>query len=142
MKTARNFKKLVCAGGLLCRIAHSIDTVFSWIALTLFKVFCRCKGIRITGIGELTRKHLSTELDLVRRAIVVHRGEYSVLPDGDFVVYRKARSSGLQVLAILYAKDSVRAGSAEATWHSGDHPRYPLLRVLRLNEFDRTVQLE
>ncbi|GAA7073860.1 hypothetical protein VN0416_07030 [Helicobacter pylori] len=51
----------------------------------------------------LRAKCINGEMDRVKRALLVHFGEYSVLPDGDIVLYQASKDN-VKILAILSVK--------------------------------------
>lgn len=73
---------------------------------TLIKDFCHTYSIKTTNDKILCSKKLSSELDSVKRALLVHFGEYSLLPDGDIILYKTEPQ--IKVLAILSIKNSFR----------------------------------
>lgn len=69
--------------------------------------FCQKNNLGITSNEELDSNNLTFELDLVKRATLVHFGNYSLLPDADLIIYRIINSSA-EVIAIISIKGSFR----------------------------------
>ncbi|GAA6879627.1 hypothetical protein VN0347_00600 [Helicobacter pylori] len=61
----------------------------------------------MTNDKILRAKRINGELDRVKRALLVHFGGYSVLPDGDIVLYQASKDN-VKILAILSVKNSFR----------------------------------
>ncbi len=59
----------------------------------------------MTNDKILRAKRINGELDKVKRALLVHFGEYSVLPD---IVLYQASKDNVKILAILSVKNSFR----------------------------------
>ncbi len=59
-----------------------IGRVLEKIIELLLKDFCIKNNIKMTNDKILRAKRINGELDRVKRALLVHFGEYSVLPDG------------------------------------------------------------
>lgn len=80
----------------------------------LIQDFCHKHNIKTTNDKTLRSKKLSGELDSVKRALLVHFGEYSLLPDGDIVLYKIKPQ--IKVLAILSIKNSFRERYTETPY--------------------------
>jgi len=65
--------------------------------------FCKEYNLLITNDKILKRNNLPKELDLVKRAILVDFGNYSLLPDGDIIIYKKTNELP-KIIAILSVK--------------------------------------
>ncbi len=61
----------------------------------------------MTNDKVLRAKRINSELDKVKRALLVHFGGYSVLPDGDIILYQTNKDN-VKILAILSVKNSFR----------------------------------
>lgn len=81
----------------------------------LIETFCTQHNLHITNDKILRSKHLTGELDLVKRALIVHFGDYSVLPDGDIIIY-KFENRTPTILAILSIKNSFRERYTETPY--------------------------
>ncbi|WP_195835031.1 BsaWI family type II restriction enzyme [Helicobacter pylori] len=85
----------------------AIGRVLEKIIELLLKDFCIKNNVKMTNDKILRAKHINGELDKVKRALLVHFGEYSVLPDGDIVLYQTNKDN-VKILAILSVKNSFR----------------------------------
>ncbi|EJB49545.1 endonuclease MjaVIP [Helicobacter pylori Hp A-20] len=81
----------------------------------LLKDFCIKNNVKMTNDKTLRAKCINGELDKVKRALLVHFGEYSVLPDGDIILYQTNKDS-IKVLAILSVKNSFRERFTETPY--------------------------
>ncbi|GAA9830048.1 hypothetical protein VN0526_02700 [Helicobacter pylori] len=71
----------------------AIGRVLEKIIELLLKDFCIKNNVKMTNDKVLRDKRINGELDRVKRALLVHFGEYSVLPDGDIVLYQTNKDS-------------------------------------------------
>ncbi len=120
---AANIKELQAQG--LTNEQATIKTRQAWVSTMgrslevvieiLLTDFCYKHNLKITNDKALRSKNLTAELDGVKRAIVVHFDEYSVLPDGDIIIYRVTKHS-TEVLAILSVKNSFRERYTETPY--------------------------
>ncbi|GAA8497026.1 hypothetical protein HpNP94_01650 [Helicobacter pylori] len=85
----------------------AIGRVLEKIIELLLKDFCIKNNVKMTNDKVLRAKRINGELDRVKRALLVHFGEYSVLPDGDIVLYQTNKDN-VKILAILSVKNSFR----------------------------------
>ncbi|GAA7465923.1 hypothetical protein MM0361_04450 [Helicobacter pylori] len=85
----------------------AIGRVLEKIIELLLKDFCIKNNVKMTNDKILRAKRINGELDKVKRALLVHFGEYSVLPDGDIVLYQASKDN-VKILAILSVKNSFR----------------------------------
>ncbi|GAA8324361.1 hypothetical protein HpHA55_08540 [Helicobacter pylori] len=69
----------------------------------LLKDFCIKNNVKMTNDKTLRAKRINGELDKVKRALLVHFGGYSVLPD--IILYQ---TDSIKILAILSVKNSFR----------------------------------
>ncbi|GAA9101174.1 BsaWI family type II restriction enzyme [Helicobacter pylori] len=83
----------------------AIGRVLEKIIELLLKDFCIKNNVKMTNDKVLRAKRINGELDKVKRALLVHFGEYSVL--SDIVLYRTNKDS-VKILAILSVKNSFR----------------------------------
>ncbi len=85
----------------------AIGRVLEKIVELLLKDFCIKNNVKMTNDKSLRAKRINGELDRVKRALLVHFGGYSVLPDGDIVLYQTNKDN-VKILAILSVKNSFR----------------------------------
>lgn len=85
----------------------TIGRVLEKIIELLLKDFCIKNNVKMTNDKILRAKRINGELDKVKRALLVHFGGYSVLPDGDIVLYQTNKDN-VKILAILSVKNSFR----------------------------------
>ncbi|MBP3709680.1 MAG: hypothetical protein J6I73_04680 [Treponema sp.] len=97
--------------GWVSTIGRSLEIIIE----KLIKNFCEKNNLKLTNDKVLKSKNLPKELDLVKRAILVHFGKNSVLPDGDIIIY-KYRNEIPKVLAILSVKNSFRERYTETPY--------------------------
>ncbi|WQV79267.1 endonuclease [Helicobacter pylori] len=71
----------------------------------LLKDFCIKNNVKMTNDKILRAKRINGELDKVKRALLVHFGEYSVLPD---IILYQTNKDNIKILAILSVKNSFR----------------------------------
>ncbi len=83
----------------------AIGRVLEKIIELLLKDFCIKNNVKMTNDKILRAKRINGELDKVKRALLVHFGEYSVLPD---IVLYQASKDNVKILAILSVKNSFR----------------------------------
>ncbi|GHQ03001.1 hypothetical protein VN0272_04470 [Helicobacter pylori] len=79
----------------------AIGRVLEKIIELLLKDFCIKNNVKMTNDKILRAKRINGELDRVKRALLVHFGEYSVLPD---IVLYQASKDNVKILAILSVK--------------------------------------
>ncbi|MCQ2895353.1 hypothetical protein JT258_04395 [Helicobacter pylori] len=79
----------------------------------LLKDFCIKNNVKMTNDKILRAKRINGELDRVKRALLVHFGEYSVLPD--IILYQTNKDS-IKILAILSVKNSFRERFTETPY--------------------------
>ncbi|TLD81258.1 endonuclease [Helicobacter sp. MIT 11-5569] len=89
--------------GWVSVIGRSLEIVIE----ILIAGFCQKYNLKTTNDKILRSKKLNCELDSVKRMLLVHFGDYSVLPDGDIIIY-KVESKLPKILAILSIKNSFR----------------------------------
>lgn len=93
----------------------AIGRVLEKIIELLLKDFCIKNNVKMTNDKVLRAKCLNDELDRVKRALLVHFGEYSVLPDGDIILYQTNKDN-VKILAILSVKNSFRERFTETPY--------------------------
>ncbi len=77
----------------------------------LLKDFCIKNNVKMTNDKTLRAKRINGELDKVKRALLVHFGDYSVLPD--IILYQ---TDSIKILAILSVKNSFRERFTETPY--------------------------
>lgn len=92
-------------------IGRSLELVIE----ILIKDFCKAYNLKTTNDKALRSKKLNAELDSVKRALLVHFGKYSVLPDSDIIIYQ-ADVITPKILAILSIKNSFRERYTETPY--------------------------
>lgn len=85
----------------------AIGRVLEKIIELLLKDFCIKNNVKMMNDKVLRAKCINGELDKVKQALLVHFGGYSVLPDGDIVLYQTNKDN-VKILAILSVKNSFR----------------------------------
>ncbi|UOS25398.1 BsaWI family type II restriction enzyme [Helicobacter pylori] len=93
----------------------AIGRVLEKIIELLLKDFCIKNNVKMTNDKILRAKRLNGELDKVKRALLVHFGEYSVLPDGNIILYQTNKDN-VKILAILSVKNSFRERFTETPY--------------------------
>ncbi len=83
----------------------AIGRVLEKIIELLLKDFCIKNNVKMTNDKVLRAKRINGELDKVKRALLVHFGGYSVLPD---IVLYQASKDNIKILAILSVKKFVQ----------------------------------
>ncbi len=91
----------------------AIGRVLEKIIELLLKDFCIKNNVKMTNDKILRAKRINGELDKVKRALLVHFGEYSVLPD---IVLYQASKDNVKILAILLVKNSFRERFTETPY--------------------------
>ncbi|GAA7979687.1 BsaWI family type II restriction enzyme [Helicobacter pylori] len=91
----------------------AIGRVLEKIIELLLKDFCIKNNVKMTNDKILRAKRINGELDRVKRALLVHFGEYSVLPD---VILYQTNKDNVKILAILSVKNSFRERFTETPY--------------------------
>ncbi len=91
----------------------AIGRVLEKIIELLLKDFCIKNNVKMTNDKILRAKCINGELDRVKRALLVHFGGYSVLPD---IVLYQASKDNVKILAILSVKNSFRERFTETPY--------------------------
>lgn len=89
----------------------TIGRVLEKIIELLLKDFCIKNNVKMTNDKILRAKRINGELDKVKRALLVHFGGYSVLPD--IILYQ---TDSIKILAILSVKNSFRERFTETPY--------------------------
>lgn len=97
--------------GWVSTIGRNLEKVIE----ILIEDFCNENNLKVTNDKTLKKQNLSTELDLVKRLILVNFGEYALLPDGDIIIY-KLFNNQPQIIAILSVKNSFRERYTETPY--------------------------
>ncbi|WRD14522.1 endonuclease [Helicobacter pylori] len=82
-----------------------IGRVLEKIIELLLKDFCIKNNVKMTNDKILRAKRINGELDKVKRALLVHFGEYSVFPD---IILYQTNKDNVKILAVLSVKNSFR----------------------------------
>ncbi len=90
-----------------------IGRVLEKIIGLLLKDFCIKNNIKMTNDKILRAKRINGELDKVKRALLVHFGGYSVLPD---IILYQTNKDNVKILAILSVKNSFRERFTETPY--------------------------
>ena len=97
--------------GWVSTIGRNLEKVIE----ILIQDFCNENNLKVTNDKILKRQNLSTELDLVKRLILVNFGEYALLPDGDIIIYKLIKDQP-KIIAILSVKNSFRERYTETPY--------------------------
>ncbi|WRF73974.1 hypothetical protein FNE40_01310 [Helicobacter pylori] len=90
-----------------------IGRVLEKIIELLLKDFCIKNNVKMTNDKILRAKRINGELDKVKRALLVHFGGYSVLPD---IILYQTNKDNIKILAILSVKNSFRERFTETPY--------------------------
>ncbi|WQS10146.1 endonuclease [Helicobacter pylori] len=91
----------------------TIGKVLEKIVELLLKDFCIKNNVKMTNDKILRAKRINGELDRVKRALLVHFGGYSVLPD---IILYQTNKDNIKILAILSVKNSFRERFTETPY--------------------------
>ncbi len=97
--------------GFVSAVGRALEKIIE----LLLKDFCIKNNVKMTNDKILRAKCINGELDKVKRALLVHFGEYSVLPDGDIILYQTNKDN-VKILAILSVKNSFRERFTETPY--------------------------
>ncbi|EMG92537.1 hypothetical protein HMPREF1400_01477 [Helicobacter pylori GAM119Bi] len=97
--------------GFVSAVGRALEKIIE----LLLKDFCIKNNVKMTNDKTLRAKRINGELDKVKRALLVHFGGYSVLPDGDIVLYQTNKDN-IKILAILSVKNSFRERFTETPY--------------------------
>ena len=109
MKFLLKMQIMPSEGEIIFSLTDSIVNLEKIIEMLIID-FCKEYNLLITNDKILKRNNLPKELDLVKRAILVDFGNYSLLPDGDIIIYKNTNELP-EIIAILSVKNSFRAGT-------------------------------
>lgn len=87
--------------GFVSAVGRALEKIIE----LLLKDFCIKNNVKMTNDKTLRAKRINGELDRVKRALLVHFGEYSVLPD---IILYQTNKDNIKILAILSVKNSFR----------------------------------
>lgn len=87
--------------GFVSAVGRALEKIIE----LLLKDFCIKNNVKMTNDKTLRAKRINGELDKVKRALLVHFGEYSVLPD---IILYQTNKDNIKILAILSVKNSFR----------------------------------
>ncbi|EJB76417.1 endonuclease MjaVIP [Helicobacter pylori Hp A-26] len=93
--------------GFVSAVGRALEKIIE----PLLKDFCIKNNVKMTNDKTLRAKRINGELDKVKRALLVHFGEYSVLPD--IILYQ---TDSIKILAILSVKNSFRERFTETPY--------------------------
>ncbi len=93
--------------GFVSAVGRALEKIIE----LLLKDFCIKNNVKMTNDKTLRAKRINGELDRVKRALLVHFGEYSVLPD--IILYQ---TDSIKILAILSVKNSFRERFTETPY--------------------------
>ncbi|ALM78927.1 hypothetical protein OA23_01410 [Helicobacter pylori] len=91
----------------------TIGRVLEKIIELLLKDFCIKNNVKMTNDKILRAKRINGELDKVKRALLVHFGVYSVLPD---IILYQTNKDTIKILAVLSVKNSFRERFTETPY--------------------------
>ncbi|MGN8458970.1 BsaWI family type II restriction enzyme [Helicobacter pylori] len=91
----------------------AVGRVLEKIIELLLKDFCIKNNVKMTNDKTLRAKRINGELDKVKRALLVHFGEYSVLPD---IILYQTNKDNVKILAVLSVKNSFRERFTETPY--------------------------
>lgn len=95
--------------GFVSAVGRALEKIIE----LLLKDFCIKNNVKMTNDKILRAKCINGELDKVKWALLVHFGEYSVLSDGDIILYQ---TDSIKILAILSVKNSFRERFTETPY--------------------------
>lgn len=95
--------------GFVSTVGRALEKIIE----LLLKDFCIKNNVKMTNDKILRAKCINGELDKVKRALLVHFGEYSVLPD---IILYQTNKDNIKILAILSVKNSFRERFTETPY--------------------------
>ncbi|RVY77267.1 endonuclease [Helicobacter pylori] len=93
--------------GFVSAVGRALEKIIE----LLLKDFCIKNNVKMTNDKILRAKRINGELDGVKRALLVHFGGYSVLPD--IILYQ---TDSIKILAVLSVKNSFRERFTETPY--------------------------
>ncbi len=85
------------------------------LIIEILKTYFEGRNIKIVKDTNLIGRNLSKELDLVRRMLLIHFGNYSFLPDADIILYQ-GNEEHVRIICIISVKNSFRERGFETTY--------------------------
>ncbi len=95
--------------GFVSTVGRALEKIIEF----LLKDFCIKNNVKMTNDKTLRAKRINGELDKVKRALLVHFGGYSVLPD---IILYQTNKDNIKILAILSVKNSFRERFTETPY--------------------------
>lgn len=95
--------------GFVSAVGRALEKIIE----LLLKDFCIKNNVKMTNDKILRAKRINGELDRVKRALLVHFGEYSVLRD---IILYQTNKDNVKILAILSVKNSFRERFTETPY--------------------------
>ncbi|WQZ54975.1 endonuclease [Helicobacter pylori] len=95
--------------GFVSAVGRALEKIIE----LLLKDFCIKNNVKMTNDKTLRAKRINGELDRVKRALLVHFGEYSVLRD---IILYQTNKDNVKILAILSVKNSFRERFTETPY--------------------------
>ncbi len=95
--------------GFVSAVGRALEKIIE----LLLKDFCIKNNVKMTNDKILRAKRINGELDRVKRALLVHFGGYSVLPD---IILYQTNKDTIKILAILSVKNSFRERFTETPY--------------------------
>ncbi|WRA76854.1 hypothetical protein FE345_01440 [Helicobacter pylori] len=95
--------------GFVSTVGRALEKIIE----LLLKDFCIKNNVKMTNDKILRAKRINGELDKVKRALLVHFGGYSVLPD---IILYQTNKDNIKILAILSVKNSFRERFTETPY--------------------------
>ncbi|GAA7143637.1 hypothetical protein HpBGD45_00340 [Helicobacter pylori] len=95
--------------GFVSAVGRALEKIIE----LLLKDFCIKNNVKMTNDKILRAKRINGELDKVKRALLVHFGGYSVLPD---IILYQTNKDTIKILAILSVKNSFRERFTETPY--------------------------
>ncbi len=87
--------------GFVSAVGRALEKIIE----LLLKDFCIKNNVKMANDKTLRAKRINDELNKVKRALLVHFGGYSVLPD---IILYQTNKDNVKILAILSVKNSFR----------------------------------
>jgi type II restriction enzyme len=85
------------------------------VIFILVEGICKEKNLKIVSDKTIKSNNLDGELDLVKRALFIHFGQYSLLPDADLIIYSPLKNN-VKIHCILSIKNSFRERYTETPY--------------------------
>ncbi|QTP00109.1 endonuclease [Helicobacter pylori] len=95
--------------GFVSAVGRALEKIIE----LLLKDFCIKNNVKMTNDKTLRAKRINDELNKVKRALLVHFGGYSVLPD---IILYQTNKDNVKILAILSVKNSFRERFTETPY--------------------------